>query len=234
MERSYPSRPVVGVGAIAIDDDRVLLVERGREPSKGVWSLPGGAVELGESLEEAIRREVREEAGIDIRLLDRVEVFERIVDDGAGETRYHYVLIDYLCEVAGGTLQAGDDAAQAAWFRRKALGRLALTDGALPVIEKAFEMRRRPGRGRRPSMSRDALQALELPALLGILRRYLVEPARRSAARCARGAPAPRVASRCRGGARRDGRSDGLAARGRFARSPGAHSGSPASTACST
>ncbi len=143
MGRSYPSRPVVGVGAIVIDEDRVLLVERGREPLKGYWSLPGGALELGESLEEGVQREVREESGLDVRIVDRVEVFERITPDEDGKVRYHYVLIDYLCEVEGGELRAGDDAAQAVWYPRAALSDLSITHGTLPVIEKGFELRDR-------------------------------------------------------------------------------------------
>ena len=117
----------------------VLLVERGREPQKGCWSLPGGVVEVGETLEEAVRREVHEETGLAVRPVAVVEVFERILRDGAGRAEYHYVLIDYLCKVSGGELRAADDVSRAAWFRRQDLAGLRLTEGSLGVIDKAFE-----------------------------------------------------------------------------------------------
>src|SRR6266576_956396 len=103
--RRYPPRPILGVGAIIIDAGRVLLVERGREPLKGYWSLPGGVLETGEKLAEGIRREVLEETGLEIELLSVVEIFERIMRDAAGVAEYHYVLIDYLCRVTGGVLK---------------------------------------------------------------------------------------------------------------------------------
>lgn len=117
----------------------VLLVERGREPQKGCWSLPGGVVEVGETLEEAVRREVHEETGLAVRPVAVVEVFERILRDGAGRTEYHYVLIDYLCKASGGQLRAADDVSRAGWFRRQELAGLRLTEGSLGVIEKAFQ-----------------------------------------------------------------------------------------------
>lgn len=123
-------------------DGCVLLVERGHEPLEGYWSLPGGAVEVGERLEEAVRREVREETGLEVELVSMVEVFERIMRDADGRSEYHYVLVDYLCRVSGGGLRAGDDASRCAWVRREDLGGCRLTEGSLPVIEKAFEMSR--------------------------------------------------------------------------------------------
>ncbi len=113
-------------------------MERGREPLKGYWSLPGGILEVGEMLDQAIRREVLEETGLVIEPVRIVEIFERIMKDAAGRTEYHYVLVDYLCHVTGGTLAAADDASRAAWFRREELPGLKLTEGTLPVIEKAF------------------------------------------------------------------------------------------------
>jgi 8-oxo-dGTP diphosphatase len=136
--RSYPERPILGIGAIVIDSGRVLLVERGREPLKGYWSLPGGVLEVGETLVEGLRREMREETGLEIETLSVVEIFERIMRDASGATEYHYVLIDYLCRVTGGTLEAGDDVSEARWVERERLGEYRITEGSVPVIEKAF------------------------------------------------------------------------------------------------
>jgi len=141
MSRHYPSRLVVGVGAIITRGDEVLLVRRGREPQKGLWAIPGGVLKVGETLEEAILREVREEVGLEVRVVERVEVVERILPDAKGELEYHYVLIDYLCEPAGGTLQAADDAAEAAWVDHGDLDEYAITTGTTEVINRAFELR---------------------------------------------------------------------------------------------
>jgi ADP-ribose pyrophosphatase YjhB (NUDIX family) len=138
----------LGTGAILLDRDRVLLVERGREPLKGWWSLPGGVVEPGESLADAVRREVREETGLDVVPQGIVEVFERIIRDDCGRPEYHYVLVDYLCRVNSGELAAGDDVSRAAWVRRRDLSEFQITEGTVPVIEKAFRFRRSFGRGR--------------------------------------------------------------------------------------
>lgn len=118
--------------------NRVLLVERARPPQKGYWSLPGGVLETGERLDEGICREVREETGLDVKPLRVIKIFERILRDAAGEVEYHYVLIDYLCRVTGGALQPADDVAGAEWVQRQALSRYKITEGTLPVIEKAF------------------------------------------------------------------------------------------------
>jgi ADP-ribose pyrophosphatase YjhB (NUDIX family) len=126
------------VGALIIEGDRILLVERGREPLKDWWSLPGGVVETGERLEEALRREVREETGLEIEILCLVEIHERIMLDGAGVPEYHYVLMDYLCRPAGGTLCAADDASAAAWVKQSELRSLKITEGTPAVIAKAF------------------------------------------------------------------------------------------------
>ena len=143
MGRDYPSRPVAGVGAILLEGERVLLVRRGRPPQKGLWSIPGGGVELGETLEKAVEREVREECGLGVRVIELVEVFERILHDADGRVEYHYVLMDYLCEPAGGRLQAGDDAAAARWTPLEQLRELPMTAGTPAVIEKAFAIRNR-------------------------------------------------------------------------------------------
>ena len=142
-DRRYPKRPLIGVGALILDRDRILMAQRGKEPLKGWWSLPGGLLELGESLADGIRREVREETGLEIRPLGILEVFERIMRDAGGAPEYHYVLIDYMCRVAGGTLRAGDDVCRVEWVRRRDLPQLQITEGTLAVIEKAFRERRR-------------------------------------------------------------------------------------------
>jgi len=137
--RRYPERPILGVGAIVVEGGRVLLVERGRAPFQGSWSLPGGVVEAGERLAGAIQREVREETGLEVQPVKMVEVFERIMPDDRGRTEYHYVLIDYLCRVTGGELSAGDDAAQARWAAPDELARYRMTEDTLAVIRKALE-----------------------------------------------------------------------------------------------
>jgi 8-oxo-dGTP diphosphatase len=137
--RRYPERPIIGVAAIAIDNGRVLLIERGSEPLKGIWSLPGGVVEAGEYLQDAVRREMREETGLEIEPLSIVEIFERIMRDPEGRAEYHYVLVDYLCRVTGGELCAATDAASAAWVPRAELAGYDITEGTLAVIEKAFQ-----------------------------------------------------------------------------------------------
>ena len=138
-DRRYPKRPILGVGAIVIDAGRVLLVERGREPLKGYWSLPGGVLEVGEKLADGVRRETREETGLEIELLSVIEIFERILRDEAGAAEYHYVLVDYVCRAAGGELKPGDDVSGVRWVNRADLPQYRITEGTLPVIEKAFD-----------------------------------------------------------------------------------------------
>jgi 8-oxo-dGTP diphosphatase len=136
--RRYPPRPILGVGAIILNRNRVLLVERARPPLKGYWSLPGGVLETGERLEQGVRREVREETGLVVKPLCVIEIFERILRDAGGVAEYHYVLIDYLCRVTGGVLKAADDVSRAEWVPWQALSRYKITKGTRPVIEKAF------------------------------------------------------------------------------------------------
>lgn len=126
------------MGALIIDSDRILLVERGRQPLQGWWSLPGGVLEVGERIEFALRREVREETGLEVEVHCLLELFERIMPDAEGKPEYHYVLADYVCTPAGGQLLAADDASKAEWVRECDLGNYKITDGTPEVIAKAF------------------------------------------------------------------------------------------------
>jgi 8-oxo-dGTP diphosphatase len=136
--REYPDRPIVGVGAVIVDRGRVLLVKRGSPPLLGEWSLPGGAVELGETLRAAAEREAREETGLIVKAGEVIEVLDRIVPGAAGAPQYHYVLIDFLCTVEGGELCAGGDAADARWAGEAELASYRLEEPAQRVIRKAF------------------------------------------------------------------------------------------------
>lgn len=137
-DRRYPRRPILGVGALILEGDRILMVQRGKAPLLGYWSLPGGAVETGELLREAIAREVLEETALTVEVGEMAEVFERLMPDADGGTEYHYVLLDYLCKVTGGTPAPGDDSAAVAWVRREDLPTLLITPGTLEVIERVF------------------------------------------------------------------------------------------------
>jgi len=116
----------------------VLLVERGKPPLEGWWSLPGGVLETGESLEDGVRREVLEETGLVVEPLRVAEIFQRIMRDAGGRAEYHYVLIDYLCRVTGGTLCAASDVARVEWVARARLGEYRITEGTAEVIERAW------------------------------------------------------------------------------------------------
>ena len=143
MRREYPEAPIAGVGAVIVRPGfggarQVLLIRRAQEPLKGEWSLPGGAVELGESLEAAVCREVLEETGLVVEVIDTVKAFDRISRDAEGRIRYHYVLVDFLCRVVGGTLACATDALEARWATA---GELAgLTPLTIEVIRKALLM----------------------------------------------------------------------------------------------
>ncbi len=138
MSREYPDSPLIGVGAIIVQDNRVLLIRRGQAPLLGEWSLPGGALECGETLREAVAREAREETGLTAETGEMLGVYERVVRSDDGRVRYHYVLIDFLCRVVTGELQSGTDAADARWFTREELDGLHLPHDTREVIEKGF------------------------------------------------------------------------------------------------
>jgi ADP-ribose pyrophosphatase YjhB (NUDIX family) len=149
-KRDYPERPIVGVGAVIVDEQgRVVLIKRGVEPLKGHWSLPGGAVELGETLDACVAREMVEETGLEVEVGPVIEVFDRIIVDDERRVRYHYVLVDYLCWPAGGALQAGGDVDEAILVDPDDLKQYNLTEKATAVITRALELARdapRPAR----------------------------------------------------------------------------------------
>ena len=139
MPREYPSAPIPSVGVVVCKGDRVLLVLRGQDPSRGKWSIPGGVVELGETIREAARREVLEECGLEIDLGDVIDVLDSIVHDEEGRIRYHYTLIDLLATYVEGKLRVGSDIDDARWVSEEELTRYDLTKSALPIIRQALK-----------------------------------------------------------------------------------------------
>ncbi len=132
----------MGVGGVVIRDERTLLIRRGSAPLEGEWSIPGGMLELGETILEGVQRELLEETAIEVRVLDLIEVFERVTRDEAGRLKYHFVILDYLCEAVRGEAQAGSDVTDVAWARESELSKYSLTPTATRVIRKAFEIAR--------------------------------------------------------------------------------------------
>ncbi len=154
MAREYPDRPVVGVGGVVIENGRALLIKRGSEPLLGQWSIPGGTLELGESLQEGVARELLEETGLEVEVLDMIEAFDRIFLDPAAcdpgnrvRPKYHYVIVDYLCERLAGEAQAGSDVTDIAYATEDELENFHMTATATRVLHRAFAMdreRRKP------------------------------------------------------------------------------------------
>ncbi len=154
MAREYPDRPVVGVGGVVIEDGRALLIKRGSEPLLGQWSIPGGTLELGESLQDGVARELLEETGLEVQVLDMIEAFDRIFLDPAAPNagdrsrpKYHYVIVDYLCERLAGEAKAGSDVTDIAYAREDELEKFHMTSTATRVLHRAFAMdreRRKP------------------------------------------------------------------------------------------
>jgi len=152
-KREYPDQPIVGVGGVVIDAGRALLILRGSPPLENQWSIPGGMLELGETLEQGVRRELAEETGLDVNVIGLIEVFERIdpaaqgADGNPGSAdptrpQYHFVILDYLCEAGSGTLRAGSDAKEFAWASEDELAKFNLTAAATHVLKKGFAMAR--------------------------------------------------------------------------------------------
>ena len=138
MKREYPERPLVGVGAVIVEGDRVVLVRRSAEPMAGEWSIPGGLLEVGETMRAGAVREAREETGLQVEAGEVLEVLDRIVPDAQGKARFHYVLIDFLCRRVTGELRAGSDAREARWARESDLEALGVAEPTVRVIQKAL------------------------------------------------------------------------------------------------
>jgi mutator protein MutT len=134
VNRRYPERPLVGVGALIIDSGTVLLARRGKEPLKGEWTLPGGLVETGETLVQAVKREVLEETELSIAVHEVAAVLDRIYPDASGRVEYHYILVDYLCSLASGEARAGSDIDEVKWFTREELSRIKLPEFTRELI----------------------------------------------------------------------------------------------------
>jgi 8-oxo-dGTP diphosphatase len=155
MAREYPDKPVVGVGGVVIENGRALLIKRGSEPLLGQWSIPGGTLELGESLQEGVARELLEETGLEVEVLDMIEAFDRIFLDTSApdpgkrsRPKYHYVIVDYLCERVGGEAQAGSDVTDIAYAAESELEKFHMTSTAMRVLLHAFAMDRERSKSR--------------------------------------------------------------------------------------
>jgi 8-oxo-dGTP diphosphatase len=143
--RTYPSRPIVGVGAVIIEDGKVVLIKRRYEPLAGQWSLPGGTLDVGETLEAGVAREMLEETGLDVEVGPVIDVFDRIMFDDEQKVRYHFVLVDYLCRPRGGILAAASDVTDAVYVHPDNLAEFKLTAKAEEMIRKGFDLWRRIG-----------------------------------------------------------------------------------------
>ncbi len=141
MTRSYPDRPIVGVGAVIIHNERALIVQRAGEPRKGEWTVPGGVLEIGETLRSGVEREVLEETGLVVKAGAVVDVYENIWPDAEGRTQFHYVLVDFLCELVSGELNVATDASDARWISLEALDGWELIGKTAQAIRKGFAMK---------------------------------------------------------------------------------------------
>jgi 8-oxo-dGTP diphosphatase len=146
MKRDYPERPIIGVGAIIVSGDRALLVRRATEPLKGEWSVPGGALELGEKLRDGAVREALEETGLQVEAGEVLDVFDSIFPDSDGRTQYHYVLIDFLCRPLAGEATAGSDVSEVRWVTESDLAAMNLRASIARVVRKGLSTARKAGR----------------------------------------------------------------------------------------
>ena len=140
MKRDYPDRPIVGVGAVIVENGRALVVRRGTEPLKGEWSIPGGVVELGETLRQAAVREAEEETGLEVEAGEALEVVDRIMRDPQQKIQYHYVLVDFLCRRISGEARSGADASELRWITPEELQNFPIAESASAVLRKAFAL----------------------------------------------------------------------------------------------
>jgi mutator protein MutT len=138
MKRDYPDRPIIGVGAVIVESGRALVVRRGTEPLKGEWSIPGGVVELGETLRQAAAREAKEETGLEVEPGEVLEVVDRIMRDAERKVQYHYVLVDFLCRRVSGEARPGADASELRWITARELEDFPIADSAATVLKKGF------------------------------------------------------------------------------------------------
>jgi 8-oxo-dGTP diphosphatase len=141
-KREYPDRPIVGVGGVVIEHGRTVLIRRSNPPLEGQWSIPGGILEVSETILQGVERELEEETGLVVRAGELIEVFERIIPDQDGRTKYHFVIIDYLCERVSGIVRSGGDAIEAVWVEQGDLERYSLVPPVIRVLGKAFELAR--------------------------------------------------------------------------------------------
>jgi 8-oxo-dGTP diphosphatase len=139
-EREYPQRPIIAVGGLVIHSGRVLLIRRGQPPLEGRWSIPGGILEIGETITSAIERELKEETGVSVRVLGLLEIYEKVLRDSDNRAQYHFVILDYICEFVEGVAEAAGDVTDAEWVSEADLEKMQLTSAALRVVKKAFTL----------------------------------------------------------------------------------------------
>ena len=139
VKREYPDPPIVGVGGVVVQNGRVVLVRRAKAPRMGEWSIPGGMLELGETLRDGVAREIAEETGLQVKSEAVLDVFDSIVTDAAGKTQYHYVLVDYLCSVTGGELRAASDVSEARWATLEEVISLVKREMTVGVIRQGLD-----------------------------------------------------------------------------------------------